>query len=73
MNEWLPMKWISVTDRLPTKPVPVLVTVTWDVGPNTVKVAWCDGTWHSGYECDGNIGGTVIAWMPMPIAYKEGE
>lgn len=70
------LKWILIEEGLPKKPVPVLVTVKWDFGLSTVKVAEYGGElfgWRSSHECDGNVGGKVIAWMPMPTAYEEGK
>ena len=60
--------WIPVTERLPEPSVEVLTTC-WNatVGGTYISVAWMhkDGTW-----C---FRENVLAWMPLPEPYKEGE
>ena len=71
--------WIPVTDRLPDEPYGCLVTV-WDTEPMTCEefenilpyfVGWDGEQWndYDGEQCPFE----VIAWMPLPKAYKGGE
>ena len=72
-------RWIPVTDRLPEKPYGCLVTV-WDTDPVTMDdvenllpyfVGWDGEQWNDadGYQCPFE----VVAWMPLPEPYKEGD
>lgn len=70
-------RWVPVTERLPEEPFGCLVTV-WDTDPISMDEfenllpyfvdgeQWNDG---EGLQCPFE----VIAWMPLPEPYKEGE
>lgn len=71
--------WIPVSERLPEEPFGCLVTV-WDTSPVTMDefenilpyfVGWDGEQWNDadGEQCPFE----VIAWMPLPEPYKEGE
>lgn len=72
-------RWIPVTERLPEEPFGCLVTV-WDTNPISMDefenllpyfVGWDGEQWNDGdgEQCPFE----VIAWMPLPSPYKEGE
>ena len=72
-------KWIPVSERLPEDAFGCLVTI-WDTDRRTQEeyeyvlpyaVGYDGETWN---DCDGEvIPYEVIAWMPLPEAYKEEE
>lgn len=62
--------WIPCSERMPAEQTDVLVTVKYS------GFMGMHGTWikighleHYGWDGD-CIGGTVIAWMPLPKLYK---
>ena len=59
-------RWIPVSERLPDKGGLYFVTKENDYG-KYVSTEWFyqDNTWSTGWK--------VIAWMPMPKPYEEGE
>lgn len=72
-------RWIPVTERLPEEPFGCLVTV-WDTDPISMDefenllpyfVGWDGEQWNDsdGIQCPFE----VLAWMPLPEPYKEGE
>lgn len=72
-------EWIPVSKRLPEAPYGCLVTI-WDTDILTMDdfenvlpyfVGWDGEQWNDedGNECPFE----VIAWMPIPIPYKDGE
>lgn len=63
--------WVPVNDRLPENDKPVLVTLKWgeDNYEITTGEYWKDGKGeHEGW---GSFNDYVIAWMPLPDAYRE--
>lgn len=72
-------KWIPCSERLPEEPFGCLVTV-WDTEPMTMDefenllpyfVGWDGERWNDGEgeQCPFE----VIAWMPLPEPYQEGD
>lgn len=68
-------KWIPCSERLPNKDGHYLVCVDWSQD-NVDVLRWADG-WNCFRDFDGNVyrkseldRDTVIAWMPLPSAYK---
>ena len=61
-------EWIPCSEKLPEKEELVLVTV-W----NDVVIAWRNryGGWESVEDMYEK--GDVIAWMPLPMPYRESE
>ena len=59
--------WIPVTERLPEKPEPVIVTVKWNKYYKEVSVG---EYWGSPDEW-GSYGELVTAWMPLPDPYDK--
>lgn len=57
--------WVPVEKDLPEPGELVLITCQPKGKAANVNRAWCDkeGVWHGS--------STVVAWMPMPEAYKE--
>lgn len=82
VQEWTASKmgkWIPVSERLPELPYGCLVTV-WDTDFITMDefenilpyfVGWDGEQWNDadGAQCPFE----VIAWMPLPAPYKDGE
>lgn len=62
--EW---KWIPVSEKLPEKHRPMIVT---DFGHVTLAYTNNLGEWM---DYDGNRLKNVTAWMPLPESYDEGE
>ena len=72
-------RWIPCSERMPEEPFGCLVTV-WDTEPFTMTefenilpyfVGWDGERWN---DADGEEGPfEVIAWIPLPKAYKEEE
>ena len=72
-------KWIPISERLPEAPYGCLVTI-WDTDFITMDefenilpyfVGWDGEQWNDadGKQCPFE----VIAWMPLPKPYKDGE
>lgn len=72
-------RWIPCSERMPEKPFGCLVTV-WDTEPMTGEefenilpyfIGWDGEQWNDadGEQCPFE----VIAWMPLPKPYSEGE
>lgn len=66
-------KWIPYNDRLPELNIPVLTQ--WGVyysGEIRIEILYSNelGRW---YGDSGEPNGKVIAWMPLPTPYEEGE
>lgn len=68
-------KWIPCSERLPNKDGRYLVCTNWEQD-NIDVLRWADG-WNCFRDFDGNVyrkseldRDTVIAWMPLPSAYK---
>lgn len=63
-------QWIPVSERLPEKSANYLVTVRWyhedDIDINVYEYNAWHKEWNDGESC----GQRVIAWMPLPEAYK---
>ena len=60
-------QWIPCKERLPENNVEVLVSTTW----GSIEIAWLSkGTWvtEAYYFDDDRL---PIAWMPLPVPYKE--
>lgn len=63
-DKWDSKLWRKVSNR-------VLVTIKYDDGARIVKESYtCDGKWVDEKR---SINCKVVAWMPMPKAYKEKE
>lgn len=63
-DKWDSKLWRKVSNR-------VLVTIKYDDGARIVKESCtCDGKWVDEKR---SINCKVVAWMPMPKAYKEKE
>ena len=65
-------EWIPCTERLPSETDRYLVTYSYHVH-DVIKnehhiVTGVDIKW---FECDDWDNETVIAWMPLPAAYKK--
>lgn len=66
-------QWIPVSERLPKKDADILATYVDGEEARIVPVNYGDGTW---YDCIFNStldSHKVVAWMPLPEPYKEGE
>jgi hypothetical protein len=63
--------WIPVTDRLPDKDGPYLVTISGRYGhPDKVMISlYFRNLWWPDGETGWNLNG-VIAWMPLPEPYQ---
>lgn len=64
-----PMKWTTVSERLPKEEYEVLVTTSW----HDVCIAWYDdGKWRAEYinEYDDD---EILAWMPLPEPWRGEE
>ena len=65
-------RWIPCSERLPSDDEYVIVSVLDDHGDTPWKyttVAWqCGGVWISDNDI---LCGTAIAWMPLPMPYRE--
>lgn len=63
-------QWIPVKEQLPENDNIVLVTCKGKKGLLGINRAYCDdsGSWHG----SGSMSG-VIAWMPLPEPYKDGD
>lgn len=71
-------RWISCSERLPEEDGHYLITVKYvhvdgydDI--YTERGAWIDGEWDMFcHEYCGKVE-AILAWMPLPQPYKEGE
>lgn len=72
-SKYMELQWIPVKERLPENDKPVLVTLKWgeDNYEITTGEYWKDGKGED--EGWGSFNDYVIAWMPLPDAYREGE
>lgn len=62
-------QWIPVSERLPEPEVEVIVT---DRETTETYSSWYLGNGY--WECDnGTYNNRIIAWMPLPKPYKEGD
>lgn len=69
----VPGKWILCSERLPEVNIPVLAQ--WGIyysGENRIEILYLNefGRWNGDL---GEPNGKVIAWMPLPTLYEEGE
>lgn len=66
--------WIPCSERLPEASGKYLVTIKWsdDSGEEhtNINTSWYKEPYDAGWEWS-NI--DVVAWMPLPEPYKEGE
>ena len=66
-------QWIPCSEKLPEVNIPVLAQ--WGIyysGENRIEILYLNELGR----CDGDLGepnGKVIAWMPLPTLYEEGE
>lgn len=70
---WTP---ITGTEMLPKKNVRVLTTFMCANGETSVDIKHINqqnGQWENDYDFDVSYYDNVIAWMPLPRPYKEGE
>ena len=71
-------EWIPCSERLPSEDGRYLVCMSWEYD-NMEVLKWADG-WNC-FRCpDGKVsreseidGADVIAWMPLPKPYREGD
>lgn len=66
-------RWIPISEQLPEVNIPVLAQ--WGIyysGENRIEILYLNefGRWHGDL---GEPNGKVIAWMPLPTPYEEGE
>ena len=71
-------KWIPVSERLPEKDGRYLVCMSWDYHNMDVLI-WADG-WNCIRRINGKVsrkseidGAEIIAWMPLPEPWEDGE
>lgn len=65
-------RWIPVTDRLPGREGMYLVT-SLDGGLHVETTKWFFTTFDGGFFLCDLERNSVVAWMPLPEPYKEGE
>lgn len=69
-------EWISCSERLPDIDTPVIICTA--SGGITDGYRWNEKDWflawseYNGWH-DGNDGGRITAWMPLPTPYKGGD
>ena len=65
-------QWIPVSERLPEKSDNYLVSVRWYREDDIEISVYEYNAWHKEWNDGESCGQRVIAWMPLPEAYKEG-
>lgn len=63
-------QWIPVSERLPEKSANYLVTVRWYREDDIEISVYEYNAWHKEWNDGESCGQRVIAWMPLPEAYK---
>ena len=63
-------EWIPVSERLPEKNVEVLATTEW--GSITIAERYSANDYFINEGTTNADADEIIAWMPLPEAYKEG-
>ena len=70
----MPTGWITVSERLPKEDFYCIVTVEYTNGNKEVNFGWFDRASVCWYVGAGEFRTTnVLAWMPFPAPYTEGE
>ena len=63
-------QWIPVSERLPEKSANYLVSVRWYREDDIEISVYEYNAWHKEWNDGESCGQRVIAWMPLPEAYK---
>lgn len=66
-------RWIPVTERLPEEEGKCLVCCNGKYHPIEVARFYIDEDGERYFCCDWNDPEDIVAWMPLPEPYKEGE